>query len=454
MKIRNKIILYFSTTTLILVGVCFLFIYFLFGAYREEEFQLRQKEKIANTLNLLSKIKDINNTLIEDLDLLTINDLYDEKLLLFDFQKKLIYSSIDDVSVPYSSELLSQLNSDRKWIEKKDGKYDVVAYYLESKGSAYYGISKAFDTFGYSKLNYLKIILILSFISISTLLVIISFILSKKITQPLDSITHKIKNYNFEENFTPLISAQTKNEVSILAEQFNKLMKRIKDVLSFQKHAVHHISHELKTPISILVSNFEKIEATNNAELLKDLIKNQKEDTKRLSEIIDALLEIAKTESGKELKLEHVRIDEIIFDIAENLKMIYPNFTFFIDYSNTTTHENQLTIKGNELLIKTAFTNLFKNAIQYNTTLNANILISSNSDSLEIKIQNEGDVIDEEEYQYLFQHFFRGQNSKGKNGFGLGLVYVYKIISLHGGNIVYNSKQNTLNQFKISLPLS
>jgi len=59
-----------------------------------------------------------------------------------------------------------------------------------------------------------------------------------------------------------------------------------------------------------------------------------------------------------------------------------------------------------------------------------------------------------DEQQYLFQHFFRGENSKGKRGFGLGLVMVHKILSLHNGQINYTVEEPETNKFTILLPLS
>lgn len=57
MKIRNKILLYFSATSIALVGILFFVMYWLFSEYREEEFQQRQKEKILSTLHFISEVE-------------------------------------------------------------------------------------------------------------------------------------------------------------------------------------------------------------------------------------------------------------------------------------------------------------------------------------------------------------------------------------------------------------
>ncbi len=454
MKIRNKIIVYFSLSTLALTGIAFIFIFFLFSEKREEEFQMRQKDKITTTLKLLAQIKQTDNELVEEIDILTIHDLYDEKLLLFNAEKQLIYSSVDDVPVPFSKELLSKLTARNIWIETKDGLYDVIGAYVESNGKIFFGISKAYDTYGYSKLRFLGYILIFTFISISLIILLVSVFLSKKITQPLLAVTERIKEYNFEEDYAPIEVTGSKNEVDLLASQFNRLMKRMNEVFSFQKHAIHHISHELKTPISILVSNFERIEKEKDPERLKMLIESQKEDTKNLGEIINSLLEIAKTESGNSLVHEPIRIDEIVFDVAEELKSIYTEYKFKIDYDVPAPDETNLTVLGNERLLKSALMNLMQNSIHYSKNKTSVITIRNVGQNVELVIENKGKTISEKERQFLFQHFFRGENSKGKRGFGLGLVLVNKIVLLHNGTVSYQVRDDQFNVFTISFPLS
>lgn len=453
MGIRKKILFYFSLTSISLTGIALFFIYTLFAQYREEEFQQRQKEKIKSTLFFLSEIKRTDNELTEAIDRLTINDLYNEKLLIFNDQKKLIYSSIDNTPIHYSSSILEKLSAENEWYESKDKLYDVVGLYFHNNGNAYYGISKAYDKFGYSKINYLKLILTAAFLMISTAVISTSYFLSQKITKSLTTVTKKIKEYNFDNEYTPIVYEKSENEISILAEQFNKLMKKMNEVFSFQKHTIHHISHELKTPIAVLVSNFEKIEKETDIEKIQTLITDQKEDTKNLSEIINSLLEIAKAETGNVVKNDKLRIDELIFDISAELNIVHSNFLFSIEYVHTI-EENNLIISCNARLLKAALTNLMLNCIQYSNNSNAKIRIETKDSNIQIHFENSGEVISGTETQFLFRHFFRGQNSKGKRGFGLGLVLIRKIAAIHGGNIAYQSPNNNTNIFILTLPLS
>lgn len=454
MSIRKKILLYFSATVICLLGITLFSIYTLFYEYREEEFQQRQKQKITSTLKFLTETKQADESIIQAIDRISIYEFYDEKLLIYNAEKELIYSSIDDTVIPDADKILSILTPDHPWLETKDDLYDVIGAYVQHDNNIYYGISKAFDSSGYSKLDFLRYVLIFTFLGISIIVILISYYLSKKITQPIADITRKINHYDFNSVYVPIEVKRSRNEITVLADQFNELMKRMKEATSFQKHAIHHISHELKTPIAILVSNFERMEQQTDIKELKTQIRNQKEETKSLSEIINLLLEISKTDAGNSIPKTAFRIDELIFDNLDELSLLYPDFEFSIEYAGISDDESKLTVSGSVRLLKAAIMNLMLNSIHYSDNKEAKINIISTLEYVEIDFINEGPIITKEEEKYLFQHFFRGENSKGKSGFGLGLVFIYKILLQHGGSVSYSTDGIKTNTFSITLPLS
>ncbi len=451
MSIRSKILLYFSTLSITFVGIAFIIIYSLFSNYRTQEFVQRIKDKTITTVKFLVEIEQIDHNLLQTMDAYTINSLYKEKVLIFDSHKKLIYSSVDDTQIKYQESILDDLNSTNNLIEATEENYDVVGVCFQFGNINYYGISKAYDEFGLDKLSYLKSIFFIIFIIFSTVILISSYLISKQITQPINLMTEELKKINLDSQNNLLSVPKSKDEINMLAARFNELMKRLNDAFSFQKHAIHHISHELKTPIAILVSNFEKMEKETNLEVLQHQIKHQKEDTKNLSDIINALLEISKVETGNKLETEKIRIDELIFDTVDELKRLHEEFTFEIELDDSISNEEYLLINGNQKLIRLATMNLANNCIRYSDNKKAKFLIYIKEYHLHIDVINTGKVINDQEKQFLFQHFFRGENSKEKRGFGLGLVLINKIILLHHGEIRYSS-ENGANTFTLDFP--
>ncbi len=452
MSIKFKILLYFSTLTITLVGAVLVFVYTLFYDFRDQSFREEQTVEIETTLNLLTVQKKIDQTMVESIDSTTINNLYDEKLLIFDDTKKPIYSSIGTTEIPDFKEILNQLSDTTPRIDRKDNQYDVVGVYVIKEGKVHYGICKAFDDSGYLMTNYLRKVLIFCFLGISITLFILLYYLSGQITQSILLVTKQIKNYDFGLNAAPIQCKNNRDEIALLVKRFNELMDRMNQAYLFQKHAVHHISHELKTPISVLVSNFERMEKTSDIIELQNLIKHQKVDTKSLGDIINSLLEIAKLESGKPIEQIDIRIDELLFDLSQELLNINKDFNYLIEFGSEVDDSNMLIICGNLKLLKAAFSNLMINCAKYSTIPSAKIIIKPHNVGIEIVFTNVGEIILTDEQIYLFQHFFRGENSKGVRGFGLGLVLVHKIITLHNGLISYKVEGTDKNIFTIDLP--
>lgn len=453
MNIRNKILISYISVTTVVMGISFLLVYLFFAEYREEEFQQRLKEKITFTLQFLDQEIASDKSLLKMLDRLTINELYEEKTLLFDKDKKLIYTSLDDASITYSPQLLNQLNDDNNWIETKEGEFDVVAICVNFENDRYYGITKAYDTFGYTKLNYLKYALIFIFIFSVILAIVIALFISKQVSEPIIKIAREIGDLNFDTEKQLISVPSSGDEIEQLGQKFNQLMARLNESFAFQKHAIHHISHELKTPIAILVSNFERLENEQDEEKKKVLIRHQKEDTQSLGDIINALLEISKAESGNLRQSEPIRVDDLVFDIIDKINLLRSDIDFKVKIDPHITDEETLTIFGNHRLLKIAFTNLLHNSVQYSDDNNSTMTITSDNTYLNIRIENNGAVILPEERQYMFQHFFRGANSHGKPGFGLGLVLTSKIISLHQGKVRYITEERK-NIFDITFPIT
>lgn len=456
MKIKNKILLYFYTTTIALTIFSSLVIYSLFSEFREEEFQQRQKQKINYTIGLIAKYKEISENLISIMDKLTIHDFYDEKMLIYDKNKTLIYKSIDDLKIKKADKLLNSLSPTNPWIETVEDGYDIVAVYIENNDNQFYAISKAYDAFGYSKLAFLRKVLIGITFFISLIVLFLTIYLSKKISDPIVHLAEQLGNLNIADPEIKELKINTNSlELKYLVEKINELIKRSNETIAFQKHMVHHISHQLKTPIAVLVSELERIENIAESEYLKNEINTQIIKTKSLGNIINTLLEISKIETAKKSSKQVFRIDELIFDIIEELNTIHPDFKFEINYSPKKFSEAQLLIEANKQLIKQAFLNILSNSIAYSDNAKADILFDcKESNALKVIVSNSGIPISRDEIKYIFNYFFRGQNSQNKPGFGLGLVLAKKIIEIHNGKISYQCKDKNLNIFEIVFSLS
>lgn len=451
MKIRNKILIYFSSTVILLSAVSLVIVFILFSAHREEEFQQQQYSKIKHTVGLIEEFEKISEKVSEYLDKQDIHDFYDEKMLVYDNKKKLIFSSIDSLDIAKSQTILNQLSVSTNWLETKEGGYDLIGVYIEHNSKGYYAISKAYDYFGYSKKDFLQKVLIGIFVAIVLIVISISFYLSNIIAKPLSDLTEKMEEYDLSnEKSQPLKLKTSTSELKNLTERFNELLRRTNDAFMFQKHSIQHISHELKTPIAVLVSELEKIQQQSDIAQIKTELQGQTQRAKSLGNIINVLLQISKIEAGQKITTAIIRIDEVMFDCISEINTLYPAFNFEIYFTPQNFNESILNIEANEPLIRQAVINLLMNAVHYSDHQKAIITFDGSSELLTISISNSGKTLSNDEQKFIFTYFFRGQNAQNQHGFGLGLVLAQRIFNMHHAVLQYRAEEGSKNVFSIN----
>ncbi len=456
MKIKKKILLYFSATVIGLNAVSLSIIFILFSEYREEQFQQQQKEKIQTTIKLIERIKQESATISYLIDQQDINDFYDEKLLVYDSKKNLIFTSLDSLDIDKAESTLNKLSPTYDWIETKEEEYDLIGIYLEHNKQSYYAVSKAYDAFGYDKLYFLLNVLNGIFLFTCATVILMSNYLANIISKPLTVLADKLNQYDLsKENVNELEVETSSYELNQLTKRFNQLLNRTNEAFVFQKHTIHHISHQLKTPIAVLVSELERIMRFPEIGKAKPEIEAQVNKAKSLGSTINVLLEISKIESGQQIEKQALRIDELFFDVIEEINAVNPDFHFDINYMPSEINESRLIVNANPILIIQAVHNLLSNGVAYSSNSRVEINFNSFSDSeLKIQIANYGKPISPAEENFLFNHFFRGENSRGKVGFGLGLVLTKKILELSASSISYSNPAPNYNVFELTFRLS
>jgi signal transduction histidine kinase len=452
LKLRNKLALLYTVVFTLVLGVTFLFIYSISEKNRREEFFKRLSDRTITTFKISVQVDQIDNSLLRIFDQNTINSLSDEKILLFDSSFRLVYSNIDSEDISYATQVLKKLKSEEGRVEKSEDNSELLGLKFENKGHTYYGISKAYDRFGESKIRFLAILLTGTFIMVTMLIVFLSFFLSNIITKPITRLTQNVEKISPDElsNRVQLIFAN--DEIGFLGNKFNELLDKVENAFRFQFHYIHHLSHELKTPLAIMMANAERALAEDDADKLNTSMQFQRNAIMELSHIINAMLDISKMEKNLAVvSAELIRIDEMIFECIDEITFLNEKVRF--DFRmNEALDERNLTISGNSRMIKMVILNLIKNAVNFSEIENPEIEIFATNKNLLIKILNDGHVLDSEEQVKLFKHSFRGKNSLTVKGFGLGLVLAYRIVNIHNGNLEYSVVEGNRNCFILSLP--
>ncbi|RBP30156.1 MULTISPECIES: sensor histidine kinase [Bacillus] len=276
------------------------------------------------------------------------------------------------------------------------------------------------------------------------LIVLISFYYSNKIAKPLLQIndtTKKIAGLDFSET----IPITTKDEIGALSQNINTLSKALhsyinqlqqdiekeKQLENTRKEFIAGVSHELKTPLSIMKSCISILEdgvASNKKEYY---FKAMSKEVDKMDMLIIDMLELAKFESGTyKMEMDVFHIDEMIDYICEQL-------TSDITAKQLHVHKqlSKIEVVANPHRIEQVVTNFITNAIRY-TPEHENIIISTIEENERVKVcvENKGTHIAPEHVEKIWDRFYRGDTSRqrSKGGTGLGLAISKNILELHG----------------------
>lgn len=449
MTLKNRISLLVSLLFTILFGLASTVIFVLYSNFRKEEFRDRLEIKALSNIKLLVNVKEVDDQLLKMIDQNSINKLYDEKTLVFDSHYKLIYSSIDDAKINWSIEDLKYLKKHKTFF-KQQGDYEVYGVFYDTKDKDFYALISATDDYGKRKLLFLRYTLVVSYIFFTCICWVLTSLMVKKAMNPLSIFHQKIKNINENNLDTRIKSKSTKNEIDLIANEFNFMMDRIEISYQKQKEFTAHASHELRTPLSRITSQIENtITDSTTSDKGKSFLKTILTDVNQLTELINSLLILSKIDNKSQENHEVQRMDELLFSAIENLNKSFPDFVILFEMEENDNLDTALEIKGNKNLLEIALSNVLKNACVYSDNKQAKVKISTVNDHLIISISNTGNTLSENEQKNLFQPFMRGANSKGTNGFGLGLRIVNRILMLHKAEIKYSIPEKNTNLFQL-----
>src|SRR5579863_379210 len=144
MNLKQRFSLTFSLLFSVILATLLLIVFTLFSNFRKEEIQNRLVEKAQTTVKLLVEVKTMDYTLLKLIDKETINNLYNEKTLIFNDSLTLIYSSIDDAVINWDTGLLKKIQK-INFIYKAEKEYDIVGLKIRQQGKNYVVLISAED---------------------------------------------------------------------------------------------------------------------------------------------------------------------------------------------------------------------------------------------------------------------------------------------------------------------
>lgn len=274
----------------------------------------------------------------------------------------------------------------------------------------------------------------------------------RSIVHPLREVTDITKKIT-AGNYGAAIEKEYNDEIGELVDSINEMSAEIAKSDKIKNDFISSVSHELRTPLTAIIGWGETITAVgveNKEEAQKGMEIILKE-TRRLSKMVEELLDFARMESGRfTLYVDVVNLkaefEETLFMYSDIFKKANVETIYRQD------DDDEIFINGDRERLKQVFFNMLDNAVKHGGE-GGKIEISVKRDGkfAKIVIRDFGAGISEEELPYVKLKFYKGKSKAQGNG--IGLAVSDEIVNLHGGSLEISSKVNEGTEITISLPI-
>ena len=266
---------------------------------------------------------------------------------------------------------------------------------------------------------------------------------------PLRELTLKIEDIQAKNLKEPILSKSNSTEIERLTLAFNRLLLRLEETFATQRQFSANAAHELRTPLAVMSTKFEVFEKNKNPDVAdyKEAIGMARIQTDRLSHVIDILLEMTKLQSAP--KSDSISLAEITEEVICDLVSLAEKKNISLIQA-----DGEARLTGSDTLVYRAIYNLIENAIKYNKEGGTvSVAITEDENFAKVIITDTGSGIAKEDWDKIFEPFFRVDKSRSRSmgGAGLGLALVKEIAVRHGGDVMVIESSNKGSSIELSL---
>ena len=283
------------------------------------------------------------------------------------------------------------------------------------------------------------------------LAVIGTYFLTDYCLQPIKKIQDTVDSIREGEDLTRRIHiGEGNDELYKLANTFDAMFDRIEDVFHSQQKFISDASHELRTPVTVILSQCEyALEEPQTQEEYIEALELIQRQGKKMSVMVNELLTITRLEQNKErYKKEKIDFSSLVRSICQDMALIKDK-----EISLKSNIEEGIFVDGNEELLIKLLSNLIVNGYRYGKQ-KGHIYVELKEENKEIKLSvlDDGIGIAESDLEQIWNRFYQADTSRAGQGTGLGLSIVKEIAGFHKGKMIVESKLGEGSKFILHIP--
>ena len=241
-----------------------------------------------------------------------------------------------------------------------------------------------------------------------------------------------------------------KRETADLIEQQKLSIKQNEELIASRKKVVHTIIHELRTPLTAITGYAGLMRKDCNMDKTGMYIQNIRQSSERMREMLNTLLSFFRLDNGKEQpNFAPCRISAITHILETEFMPIAMNKGLVLTVTNRT---DAVVLTDKERILQIG-NNLLSNAVKFTDNGGVSMTTDYTDGVLTLVVEDTGTGMTEEERQRVFDAFERLSNAAAKDGFGLGLSIVQRIVTMLGGIIRLESEKGKGSRFTVKIPM-
>ena len=358
-------------------------------------------------------------------------------------------NNIQDIAFNYhKGSVNSNSNLSFMEIQRSDG-YVLVAYDLKP----FYKSPWMQKNLPQINILLLTLLIIFCFISIIT----ITLIWVKKISKELNPLLEASEEIR-KQNLDFQVKKSNVQEFNVILESLEKIKLGLSESLRTnwreeekKRNQISALSHDIKTPVSIIKGNSELLGETNLTKEQETYLNYIRKNTNRIDKYVETLMLVNKSNQANELNFNEIKTEKFV----ENIEKLAKEFTstYKLNLLEDINYDDDFLIVDLKNFER-AFLNILSNAKEQspkNSTIK--LIICSKAAKLEISILDQGHGFTGEDLLYAKDQFYQGDKSRhSKENYGIGLFVAEQIIDMHGGSLVLENRTDEIGA-KVSILL-
>ena len=447
-----------------MVVIASLMIGFLLYVVRRVTIDSVQKKLVDTIIKASKEIEYEENISEEDDIYIEYGDAYIEidedyikerngvYIALYNLESDLLYGSLPPLD---NIEKLPAFSEEIKEVEEEGLRYYIYDMQVKDKRLKNLWVRGiVMPTDGLRDISRISLIAVYTLPILVLISVLMGYMMARGALKPIESIRESALKIGSGMDLNRHIDiGEGDDELHKLVKVFNDMFDRLYNSFEKEKRFASDASHELRTPMTVIIAECEYLNSIRENESLSkeeylgglEVIYRQ---ARRMNDIIKNLLDF--TRLGKNFyEKEPINISELIKGICHDMRLINADNNIILSEEI----EDEIYVYANKNLIYRMLVNIISNAYTYGKK-DGHIYVSLYKDKeVNIVIKDDGIGISDKDLSHIFERFYRAESSRTGKGTGLGLAMAMEIARWHGGDISVESEENKGSGFSITLPL-